>query len=169
MDAALFAARRHAGQRAPLSGDPYVNHVIEVARRVAAAGADEALVAAAILHDVVEDTDATLRDVEERFGPAIAGIVAEVTDPSGLSEDRRRARQVEHAPRLSDAAKRLKLADKTANLLEVVRHGGDGARGAAYVEWGAAVGEGLRGVDPALEERFDEALAQARAVAGGAA
>lgn len=74
-----FAAKYHANQRRKCpEATPYINHCIAVARLVASSQrAWPPVVAAAVLHDVVEDTPATLQDVENAFGPEIAAMVAQ--------------------------------------------------------------------------------------------
>lgn len=163
------AARAHAGQtRKGAAGEPYINHVANVAARLACSPrATEAMVLAAILHDVVEDTDMTLAEIESRFGAEVAGYVAEVTDDKSLPKAERKRLQVENAPRKSDGAKRIKLADKASNLAALADsppHFWDKARRKEYLEWAREVVAGLRGVDPALELAFDEEAARAEAV-----
>ncbi len=78
-EAAAFAREAHAGQRR-LSGEPYVAHAEAVAEAVAALGLDEAAVAAAYLHDVVEETDVAAADLERRFGADVRRLVEAVTN-----------------------------------------------------------------------------------------
>ncbi len=171
LEAAHYAAVRHAGQfRKGERAEPYVNHVLDVARRVAAARPDdETLILAALLHDIVEDTEGTEAEIERLFGPAVAALVMEVTDDKALEKDERKRLQVEHASGLSDAAKRLKLADKAANVTAVALTppaGWPHERKTQYVDWAEAVAAGLRGVDDDLERGFDEAVALARKTFG---
>jgi (p)ppGpp synthase/HD superfamily hydrolase len=163
-----IAARAHTGQtRKGAAGEPYINHVADVAARLAhSPRATEAMVIAAILHDVVEDTETTLAEIEARFGPEVAGYVAEVTDDKSLPKAERKRLQVERAPHKSDGAKRIKLADKASNLAALADsppHWWDKARRRDYLDWARAVVEGLRGVDPALEIAFDHEAARAEA------
>src|SRR4051812_1144115 len=72
------AADAHTGQTRK-SGEPYVTHPVAVAKIVAELGLDDATVAAALLHDVVEDTGISLVDIEHEFGADVAGIVDGVT------------------------------------------------------------------------------------------
>ena len=160
--AADFAARRHAGQqRKGARGEPYVNHLAEVASLVADSGGDGDVVAAAYLHDVVEDGHARPAEIVEAFGSRVAGLVEELTDDMTLAKDERRRRQVEHAPSLSPDAKRIKLADKISNLREMAEQpprdwSVEDRR--SYAEWGReVVDSGLRGVDAQLEAAFDRA------------
>ena len=166
-----YAARMHADQRRKgASAEPYVNHVIEVAARVAQSpAADEVLVIAALLHDIVEDTVGTAQDIAARFGPEVAALVLEVTDDKSLPKAERKRRQELLAPGKSDHAKRIKLADKAANLFAL----GDSPpadwphhRLEAYVDWAGRVIAGCRGVDAVLEARFDADMAQSRMLLG---
>ena len=162
-----FAAGQHADQRRKGdAAEPYVNHLAEVAGLVAEAtgGSDTNLVAAAFLHDVVEDTGVTLAQVTEMFGEDVAALVGEATDDMSLPKAERKRLQIVHAPTLSPRAKRLKLADKISNLRDLAASppkDWDDERRRAYVDWAREVAAGLRGVDPWLEARFDEAAATA--------
>src|SRR5690606_31338949 len=80
-----YAERAHAGQ-ARASGEPYVQHVLAVARILASLRLDHEAIAAAILHDVVEDTPATLVDLEREFGPRVARLVDGVTKMELIQE-----------------------------------------------------------------------------------
>src|SRR3990172_271487 len=73
-----FEKKAHAGQKRK-NGEPYFTHSVAAAESVAEWGMDEATVAAALLHDVVEDTDRTLTDVKKEFGEEIAFLVDGVT------------------------------------------------------------------------------------------
>jgi guanosine-3',5'-bis(diphosphate) 3'-pyrophosphohydrolase len=167
-----MAVQAHEGQRRGHGrGAPFINHVADVARRVGASPrADEATLIAALLHDVAEKTTRTLSDIEAAFGGEVAGVVAELTDDPGLSKAEQRRRQVEHAPRLSEHAKRVKLADKSSKLASIAEAPPpwwrrDRAR--REVRWARDVVAGLRGVDEVLEADFDRELARAEAAVGG--
>jgi len=170
MRAALFAARVHATHRRKgAAAEPYVNHVLEVAEILAAHAAPPAAIIAALLHDTVEDSDqdpepCTLPQIEAAFGPEIAGIVAEVSDDKSLPKEVRKGLQIRHAPKASDAAKQVKLADKIANLRSIAASppkGWDHARRLEYVGWAGRVAAGLRGVNPALDALFDATYREA--------
>ena len=167
-----FAAERHSGQtRKGEAAEPYVNHVADVARRVAEAtgGRDAGLVAAALLHDTVEDTGATAEDIRASFGDDIAGLVMEVTDDKTLPKDERKQAQIDHAPQLSERAKRLKLADKASNLTQIVEsppRGWSAERKREYAAWAERVLTGLRGVDAEMERTLEHAIARVRSKAG---
>ena len=109
-----FAAEKHRGQsRKDAANTPYINHPIALAHLLANEGGinDANIIAAALLHDTVEDTDATVEDIEELFGSEIMRIVMEVTDDKSLPSPERKRLQIEHAAQISHAAKLVKLAD----------------------------------------------------------
>ena len=157
--ATLFAARAHAGQaRKGAAAEPYVNHVIEVAELLAAHGAPLPVVLAGLLHDTVEDTPVTHADLVAAFGVEVAGLVAEATDDTSLPKDIRKGLQVSQAPKKSDGAKQLKLADKISNLVAIAESPPANwihARRVEYVGWAGRVAAGLKGVNPALDALFD--------------
>ena len=160
--AASFAAEKHRTQRrADEAATPYINHVIAVATILAIEGGitDVTVLAAALLHDTVEDTDTTIKEVEVGFGRAIAAIVAEVTDDKSLPKVERKRLQVVKAASKSDGAKLVKLADKIANLRDIRDDppaDWDTARRKEYFRWAACVVAGLRRTNPALEAAFDD-------------
>jgi len=161
-----FSAERHAKQRRKGEAqEPYVNHLAEVAELVATAteGKDANLVAAAVLHDTIEDT-ATLRgELASIFNTDIADLVSEVTDDKRLDKAERKRLQVSHAATKSPRAKILKLADKTSNLRSLVKSPpADWSleRRREYLAWAREVVEELRGANAWLEARFDEAAEQ---------
>jgi guanosine-3',5'-bis(diphosphate) 3'-pyrophosphohydrolase len=85
--AAAFAADKHRLQRRKdADASPYINHPLAMADILAREGgiADATVIAAALLHDTVEDTETTIEELEACFGPRVAQIVAEVTDDKSL-------------------------------------------------------------------------------------
>jgi (p)ppGpp synthase/HD superfamily hydrolase len=162
--AASFAARVHATHRRKgSSAEPYVNHVLEVAQILAEHGAPEEAVIAALLHDTVEDSDQdpdpiTHDRLVAEFGETVAAIVAEATDDKSLPKEVRKALQVKHAPKKSDAAKMLKIADKISNLRAITASppaNWDHARRVEYLGWAGRVAGGLKGPNPALDALFE--------------
>ncbi len=171
-----FAAEKHRDQRRKgEEASPYINHPIEVARVLVDIGGvvDPVTLQAAILHDTVEDTDTTLEELEGAFGAEVARIVAEVSDDRRLKRTERRALQVERAARSSPRARLVKLADKIANvrdILEAPPAGWPPERRREYVQWAREVVERLRGTNAALEahfERLSEGVLEALAEAPG--
>jgi guanosine-3',5'-bis(diphosphate) 3'-pyrophosphohydrolase len=158
-----FACKCHARQkRKGASGEPYVNHLADVARRVAEAtgGADAGLIAAALLHDTIEDVGVTREDLVIAFGEGIADLVVEMTDDKSLGKVERKRLQIVNAPKKSDRAKMLKLADKASNVRAIVASPPDWPveRKREYADWAEAVAVGLRGVNERLEWELDAAI-----------
>lgn len=169
-----YAADLHKdGKRKGKAGEPYVNHVIEVAELLARVGDvhDLAILQAAILHDVVEDTDATFEDVERGFGPRVRRIVEEVTDDKALPKEERKRLQIEAAQSLSPAAKAVKIADKISNICSIIKSPPaewSDQRRLEYLEWSERVVAGCRGSNARLESYYDRALAECRELLKGA-
>jgi (p)ppGpp synthase/HD superfamily hydrolase len=165
--AADMAARWHVHQRRKgIAKEPYINHLLEVASLVAEAtgGTDPNLVIAALLHDAVEDQGVSFETIVREYGKQVADIVMEVTDDKTLPKDERKRKQVVAAPKKSNEAKLIKLADKTSNLRTIASSPAAGwsvERRLEYVEWAKSVVAGLRGTSPWLEKQFDEAAARA--------
>ena len=162
-----FAAQKHRDQKRKDNQTPYINHPIAVAHiLLAEAGvADEAVLMAALLHDTVEDTDATFEEIEQHFGQCVRDIVAEVTDDKTLPKAVRKQQQIDHASHLSDRARLIKLADKTANLRDIATsppNDWSTARIDDYIEWGKAVVDRIRGSHAQLEQLFDQAYTQGK-------
>src|SRR5205823_4704477 len=121
------------------------------------------------LHDTVEDTDTTPAEIEDEFGRDVALLVVEMTDDMALTSTERKAGQIARAPALSTRAKYIKLGDKIANVRDIAHHPPAEwtiDRQRQYFEWTAKVIEGCRGVNPGLERRYDDVLAEARRLAG---
>ncbi len=157
--AAHFAAQKHKSQkRKGASGEPYINHPIAVAELLARHNAPIEVIAAAYLHDTVEDTETSFDELENMFGSVICDIVREVTDEHGIATLERKRRQVESAPRATPPAKMLKIADKCMNLRDILYNPPETwtvERKIAYFHWARDVVAGCRGVNPSLEAEFD--------------
>ena len=112
-----YAARCHDGQMRKSGRTPYIAHPAAAAVLVANAGGSVDAQVAAALHDVVEDTDATLTEVEERFGSAVAHIVDAVGEPDKSRPwGERKAHTLAGLKDLPDEAALVLLADKLANV-----------------------------------------------------
>ncbi len=85
-EALEFAYQAHAGQRRKGDDTPYADHPIEVAHLLHEEGFDETVVAAGLLHDVVEDTIVTLAEIWARFGPEVAGLVETATEDKAIRD-----------------------------------------------------------------------------------
>jgi (p)ppGpp synthase/HD superfamily hydrolase len=165
-----FASLTHGTQRREdVDASPYVNHLIAVARVMADAGGvtDEPLLVAAVLHDTVEDTKTTSEELEAEFGATVAGLVAEMTDDKSLPKEERKRLQIVHAPHASPGAKQLKIADKIANINDLISRPPARwtlERKLDYLAWAGQVVAGCRGVNPRLDTAFDDLSARARRV-----
>lgn len=88
--ALLFAAERHDGQLLPGDGVPFVRHPLEVASLLSDAGYGDEVVAAGVLHDVLENTHTPAGELEARFGRRVAELVREVSEDDSISDRRER-------------------------------------------------------------------------------
>ncbi|HEY5053619.1 MAG TPA: HD domain-containing protein [Solirubrobacterales bacterium] len=135
---ALETARRaHAGQiRNGSGGMPYIDHPTTVAELLAENGFDEGVLAAALLHDVVEESAIEVAEIRESFGEPIASLVEALTDEETIEDYRERKkahrRQVEEA---GAEARAIYAADKLANIRALRR---------VYAGSGEAIGDELK-------------------------
>ncbi len=159
--AAHFAAERHTKQRRKgAAGEPYINHLLEVAELVSSALAepDANLVMAALLHDTVEDTEVTKEELVHAFGSDVADLVLEVTDDKTLLKAERKRLQIVNAPKKSTRAQVIKLADKISNLRALLASppsGWDLQRKREYFEWAKRVVDGFTAPNQMLKTEFD--------------
>lgn len=167
-----FAAEKHTTQRRKdTESSPYINHPIQVTEILWRIGdvRDTPLLLASILHDTIEDTDATPEEIREMFGEEVLSLVLEVTDDRSLTKEVRKQRLVETAPHKSQRAKLLKIADKISNVQDIIRtppKDWSFQRRQEYVLWSERVVAGLRGVNEKLESRYDDLLAEGKQVLG---
>ena len=125
--AIIFAVNAHAGTERRGKGFPYIVHPMEAVSIVATLTTDQELLAAAALHDTVEDTDVTLDQIREEFGERVASLVADESDTpvADLPEEKSwRARKQAAIDRLSHAshdAKIVALGDKLSNMRAIAR------------------------------------------------
>ncbi len=164
-NALAFSHTAHKRQRRKnKEATPYINHPVRVATILFNAGErDAALLAAAVLHDVVEDCGVSKAQIAKKFGGEVAELVMEVTDDKTLPKDERKRLQIQHAPQLSGRAKKLKLGDKIANLEDTLRDGpADWSldRKLDYCDHSYAVFKGLRGQNRTLDRQFRELYEQ---------
>lgn len=160
-----YAARQHTTQRRKdAAATPYINHPIELIKVLAveAAISDPEVLAAAALHDTVEDTTTEESDLRRLFGDRISDIVMEVTDDKSLRKDVRKRLQVERAPKKTTEAALVKLADKISNLRDVTASPPPDwtlDRRREYFDWAKAVVDRLPTVNATLRKLFDDAYA----------
>ncbi|MEX2582425.1 MAG: HD domain-containing protein [Gemmatimonadota bacterium] len=160
-----YAAAKHRDQRRKGAGaPPFINHSIEVAELLARAAGieDPVTLQAAVLHDTLEDTDTTFDDLAREFGTEVATLVQEVTDEKHLPRAERKRHQIETAPRLSERARLIRLADKIVNVHAITWTPPVEwplERRLDYLEWTAQVVEHCRGSCEPLERLYDQVLA----------
>lgn len=120
-----FAAHRHRNQRRKNSeGIPYINHPIEVADYVMGALLNSKMdmediidtVIAGLFHDLIEDTETSYEEIEDRFGKKVADMVMEATDDKSKDKIVRKQLQIANASKKSHNAKIIKLSDQLSNL-----------------------------------------------------
>ena len=125
--AIVFAVEAHAGTERRGKGFPYIVHPLEAVEIVSTITPDQELLAAAALHDTVEDTDVTEAQIREEFGDRIADLVAAESDvfPEGLSEQEswrgRKQAAIDRLARSSHDAKIVAIGDKLSNMRAIAR------------------------------------------------
>ena len=125
LKAADFAARFHSKQLRKTLDEPYINHLIRVARNAVIAKLSSNAVAAALLHDVLEDTDATVEELEAEFPREVVGIVLLLTqwwdDDAPIALRRREWPKYYSAIARNSDALNIKLLDRADNLNDMAR------------------------------------------------
>lgn len=156
--AIIFAVKAHANTERKGKGFPYIVHPLEAVEIVATMTNDQELLAAAALHDTVEDTDVTLDDIRKEFGDRVAKMVEEESDKfmEGVSEaDSWHSRKQAAIERLEGAARETKivaLGDKLSNARAIYRD---------YVQIGDELWKIFHVKDKAEHEWHYRGLAQA--------
>lgn len=156
--AIIFAVKAHAGTERRGKGYPYIVHPLEAVEIVATMTPDQELLAAAALHDTVEDTDVTVEQIRAEFGDRIATLVADESEerPQGVSDeeswhDRKRA-AINHLANASHDAKIVALGDKLSNMRAIARD---------YAEIGDALWNRFHSKNPKDHEWHYRGLADA--------
>jgi guanosine-3',5'-bis(diphosphate) 3'-pyrophosphohydrolase len=170
-EAYKFSATKHTKQRRKGILDiPYINHPIEVANVLAHTNEyeDFILLAAAVLHDTLEDTETTFDELNSNFGSEISNVVLEVTDDMSLSKEKRKQIQIDKASGLSIRAKKIKIADKICNVLDILqtRYYWNDRQKHEYINWSVQVVDKCRNVDDVLAREFDKTLMHAKEIIG---
>ena len=156
--AIIFAVRAHAGTERRGKGFPYIVHPLEAVEIVATMTPDQELLAAAALHDTVEDTDVTVEQLRAEFGDRIAALVAAESDemPVGVSEADswvgRKQAAIDRLSRAPREAKMVALGDKLSNMRAIARD---------YARQGDAFWTLFHVSDPALHAWHYRGLANA--------
>ena len=125
--AIIFAVKAHAGTERRGKGYPYIVHPLEAVEIVATMTKDQELLAAAALHDTVEDTDVTVEQLRAEFGDRVADLVASESDQfeAGVSEEdswhSRKHAAIDRLSKASREAKMVALGDKLSNMRAIAR------------------------------------------------
>lgn len=155
--ARLWEIKWHGDQKRRYTNEPYWRHPEAVAAIVKSVPHTEAMVAAAYLHDVIEDTPCTERELRAEFGDPVADLVMWLTDVSRPSDGNREARKAidrEHIAAAPREAKTIKLADLIDNSHSITKYDRDFAR--VYLrEKRLLLDEALREGDPELWSKAD--------------
>lgn len=157
-----FATKAHEGQTRKYTGEPYINHPKQVMATLKKLGKPNPVLAAALLHDVVEDCGVTLDTIRAEFGDKVARLVGEVTDASKPSDGTREVRKAidrEHYARASDDGKSIKLADLIDNTRSILARDADFAK--VYLAEKRRLLPFLRGGDKTLWKLADRMVTEA--------
>ena len=123
--AKMLAGEAHKGQTRKYSGLPYIIHPIEVATIVEEAGGTDDMIAAALLHDVIEDTDFTYEDIAEKVSPEVADLVqgmTEVAKPEDGNRAKRKSMDKDFLAQQSPEVQTIKYADVISNTQDIALH-----------------------------------------------
>jgi len=168
LNAADFAAYKHRNQkRKDEEKTPYINHPIAVAKIISEIGnvEDPEVLAAALLHDTIEDTKTTPEELIENFGERVCHLVQEVTDDKTLPKLERKQRQIDHAKEISKDAALIKLGDKISNVTDITNTpptDWDSNRRLDYFEWAEKVINNCPKVNTSLEKYFKDSIQKGR-------
>jgi len=120
-----FATKAHGNQKRKYTGEPYIVHPIAVSEIVKTVPHTDEMVAAALLHDVVEDTPVTIQEIENKFGSKVAELVGWLTDISRPEDGNRKTRKAidrKHSAAAPAEAQTIKLADLIDNTKSIEKH-----------------------------------------------
>ena len=156
-DAIKYAVDKHSGMVRKRSNTPYIMHPLEAAVIISTMTDDPEVIAAAVLHDTVEDTDATPEDIRERFGERVAELVASETEtkyralPPELTWRSRKEESLQKLTSTDDLdVKRIWLADKLSNMRSFFR---------LYLREGSGLWRNFHQSDPVLQEWYYRRIA----------
>lgn len=156
-----FAAKKHEYQkRKDKAATPYIMHPIGVAKLLWEKGEIRSsnVLTAAILHDTLEDTNATAEEIKSLFGSRVLNTVQELSNDPKLSTEEKKQKQIDHAPFLSLDAQLIKLADRIYNVRDLENPPPQWSQKKidVYRKWGAKLLLSLRGTNAALEQTLSD-------------
>jgi (p)ppGpp synthase/HD superfamily hydrolase len=128
--ATRIAVRAHALQKRKESDLPYISHPVMVALKIAKYGFSDVVIAAALVHDVLEDTDFSAENLKNELGSEVFEIVAAVTNDDSLAWEEKKLQYIETVRSGSEGAKAVATADKVHNMESLIL---------AYGEQGTAI------------------------------
>ena len=161
-----FATKAHGAQMRKYSDEPYIEHPKRVAEIVRSVPHTPAMICAAYLHDVVEDTEVEIEEIELKFGKQVALLVQELTDEymkvnyPHLNRKARKEKEVERQAKMSKEAKTIKLADVIDNTPDIVEN--DPGFGRKYLYEMEKLTRVLVGGDKELFERARREVARGK-------
>ena len=157
-EAIIYATVLHQGKLRKFGNQPFILHPLEVAHILSTMTSDVEIITAGILHDIVEDTDGTLAEIEKRFGPRVALIVSSETEmdyPNEMRDATWKRRKEESLKQLRNSTdigvKMLWLADKLANIRSL---------SGMYSEQGEKVWENFHQNDPEMQRWYYRSVAE---------
>lgn len=165
-EALEFARKAHGDQLRKYSEEPYIEHPKRVAEIVRTVPHSSEMICAAYLHDVVEDTPVAIKEIRERFGEKVAGLVHELTDEymkknyPHLNRRARKQKEVERQAGMSKEAKTIKLADVIDNTPDIVKN--DPGFGRKYIYEMEKLTRVLIGGDKELFDRARKEVADGK-------
>ena len=163
-----FATEKHKNhKRADEEKSPYIVHPIAVRHILSDVGGveDAEVLAAALLHDTLEDTPTTREELIENFGQRVCSLVEEVSDDKTLPRLQRKQRQIDHAKKISEGAALIKLGDKISNVTDITNTpptNWDSNRRLEYFDWAEKVINNCPKVNTSLENHFKDIIQKGR-------
>ena len=157
-EAIIYATVMHQGKVRKLGNTPYILHPLEVAQILSAMTNDQDVITAGILHDIIEDTDGTLEEIEKRFGERVAFLVSSESENAypGESKDASWKRRKEESLKVlkntdDQGVRMLWLADKLANIRSLA---------SGYSEYGEQLWESFHQRDPEMHHWYYQTVAE---------
>ena len=166
--ALAFATEKHKNHtRQDKEKSPYIVHPIAVRHILSDVGGveDPEVLAAALLHDTIEDTETTVDELIDNFGERVCSLVQEVTDDKTLPRLQRKQRQIDHAKEISEGAALIKLGDKISNVTDITNTpptNWDSNRRLEYFDWAEKVINNCPKVNTSLENHFKDSIQKGR-------
>lgn len=158
-----FATEWHEGQKRKYTGEPYINHPVEVMNIVRSVPHTEEMLYAALMHDCVEDTECSFIDIEDVFGTNVALLVGWLTDvslPHMGNRTKRKEIDRKHTAKAPPQAKTIKLADLISNSKSILEHDKDFAK--VYIKEKELLLEVLTEGDPTLYAQAKDIVEKAK-------